>query len=405
MHQPPKLKLPSYRLHKQSGQAIVTLPDLAGGRNDVLLGPHDSPESHAEYDRIIAEWQANRARAARKQSHPDISVNELLLAYWQHVEVYYRHPDGTPTSEQNNIRQALRRLRQLYGHTLAGEFSSLSYEAVRGKMIGDGLCRNRINNDMARIKRTFKWAASKKLVPTTVYVELTTVEGLRAGRSAARETEPVHPVAVAVVEATLPHLLPQVRAMVQLQLLTGMRPGEVIRMRGIDLETTGKVWLYRPGSDRGPHGVHKSAWRGKSRVVMLGPKAQEILRPWLRLVLEEYLFQPVEAVAIWREGQRKERKTPVQPSQACRKKARPKRKPGVRYTSRTYHTAIARGCNKGNQPHWHANQLRHTAGTIVRREADIDSARVILGHSSPDTTEIYAELDLNKAAQIMERLG
>src|SRR5205823_5239332 len=36
---------PSYRRHKQSGQAVVTLPDGLGGRHDVLLGKFGSKES------------------------------------------------------------------------------------------------------------------------------------------------------------------------------------------------------------------------------------------------------------------------------------------------------------------------------------------------------------------------
>ena len=47
-------RTPSYREHKPSGQAVVTL----GGR-DVYLGKHGTPESRAEYDRVIAEWLAN----------------------------------------------------------------------------------------------------------------------------------------------------------------------------------------------------------------------------------------------------------------------------------------------------------------------------------------------------------
>jgi integrase len=74
-----------------------------------------------------------------------------------------------------------------------------------------------------------------------------------------------------------------------------MRPGEVTIMRTIDLEMTGKVWFYRPGSDQGRLGKHKSTYKGFSRVIPIGPKAQEILRPWLRLNLTEYLFQPREA--------------------------------------------------------------------------------------------------------------
>ena len=46
-----KQKLPSYRLHKASGQAVVTLR----GR-DHYLGSYGSAESHTDYKRLIAEW-------------------------------------------------------------------------------------------------------------------------------------------------------------------------------------------------------------------------------------------------------------------------------------------------------------------------------------------------------------
>ena len=54
---------------------------------------------------------------------------------------------------------------------------------------------------------------------------------------------------------------------------------------------------------------------------------------------------------------------------------------------------------------WHPNQLRHTAATAIRREHGIEAARVILGHSKLTTTEIYAEADQVKAAEVMARIG
>jgi hypothetical protein len=39
------LKIPSYRLHKQSGQAVVPLTDSLGKRRDVLLGKYGPAES------------------------------------------------------------------------------------------------------------------------------------------------------------------------------------------------------------------------------------------------------------------------------------------------------------------------------------------------------------------------
>jgi site-specific recombinase XerD len=431
---PRRKPVPSYRLHKQSGQAIVTLPDGQGGRHDVLLGKYDTPESKAEYRRVLAEWEVNGYRPPARAAEPsasDLTVNEIILPYWQHVEGYYRQADGRPTSEVHNIKLALRPLKKLYGHTRAYDFDSLALEALREQMIRDGHCRNRVNKDVARVKRVFSWAASKRLVPAAVPQLLATVEGLRAGRSAAKETPKVKPVADEVVEATLPHLRPQVAAMVRLQRLTGMRPGEVVVMRGIDLEMTGKVWVYRPGSDRGPHGAHKTAYRGQDRFILIGPRAQEVLRPWLRLNLAEYLFQPKEARLHWEAEKRRARQTPIYPSTAKKqRKQNPKRKPGERYTGSSYANAVAKAVLAARRrravelyrqgrltirqavaqaiqevPHWHPNQLRHAKATEIRREAGLDAARAVLGHRGPAVTEVYAELDMGKAAEVMERLG
>jgi hypothetical protein len=72
---------PSYHLHNQSGQAIVTLTDPYGARRDVLLGPHDSPESRAEYARVVGEWELHGRRLPPVRGHAaEATVNEVLLA-------------------------------------------------------------------------------------------------------------------------------------------------------------------------------------------------------------------------------------------------------------------------------------------------------------------------------------
>jgi hypothetical protein len=101
--------VPSYRLHKQSGQAIVTLTDGVGGRHDILLGRHGTPESRAEYARVIAEWEAAGRRlptSTGRRASSDLTVNELLLAYWRHAEGYYVK-DGQPTSQLDRIQRSL----------------------------------------------------------------------------------------------------------------------------------------------------------------------------------------------------------------------------------------------------------------------------------------------------------
>ena len=79
------------------------------------------------------------------------------------------------------------------------------------------------------------------------------IVGRRTGdRGEVRESDPVRPVAECHARAVLPYVLPPVAAMVELQLLTGMRPGEVCRMRPCDMDTTGAAWVYPAGPRRPP---------------------------------------------------------------------------------------------------------------------------------------------------------
>jgi hypothetical protein len=189
---------PSYRRHRPSGQAVVTI----GGR-DHYLGPHGTKASRDEYDRVIAEFLANGRRPPTAAA--DLTVAELVARFWTHAQVYYRLPDGTPTSELHTFKMAMGPLVKLYGRRPTAEFGPLALEAVRGAMVGRGWCRTHVNSQVARVKMIFKWGVSKQLVPASVHHGLTAVAGLRAGRSDARESEPVRPVPDATVEQTLPH--------------------------------------------------------------------------------------------------------------------------------------------------------------------------------------------------------
>jgi integrase len=414
------LRTPSYRLHKPTGQAVVTL----SGR-DHYLGPHGTTESRAEYDRLLAEWLA----AGRRSTLPagpggsDITVNEFLDVYLDHCDLYYVK-GGVPTSEPRNIRLAVRPLRRLHGHVLARDIGPLVLKAVRQAMIDSGLCRTEINKRVRRIVRAFKWAVSEEIVPPSVHQALKAVQGLRPGRADVREAAPVRPVPDALVDPIRPFVSRQVWAMIELQRLTGMRPGEVVIMRTQDIDTSGRVWCYIPAT-------HKTAHHGKERRIYLGPAARAILQDWLRTELSAYLFQPCEAAREIRAGWRANRKSHVPPSQRHRRVRRPSIAPGDRYTTDSYRRAIARATDQAF-PHptlatvpadkltkeqrqelrvwqtdhrWHPHQIRHSAGRRLRREFGLDVCRAVLGHSSPVVTEVYAELDRTKAAEAMEKVG
>jgi hypothetical protein len=219
---------PKYSKHKASGQAICTLEG-----HDIYLGRYGSKASRDQYDRIVGEWLTNGRRLPSTLGGPfGLTVVELIDRFWTFAQQHYRRVDGTHTSEINNFRDALKPLARLYGSTPVSSFGSLALRAVRDEMIRLGWSRGTINRATNRIRHLFKWGTGRELVPPSVFHALLAVEGLQAGRSAARESEPVKPVAEAHVQAVLPFLSPQVKAMVELQLLTGMRPGEVIAIRG-----------------------------------------------------------------------------------------------------------------------------------------------------------------------------
>ena len=267
MHQ--RRRIPKYRLHKPSGQAVVTL-----GYRDIYLGRHGSKSSREEYDRRIAEWLANGRRwQPEHEERPAISMTELLLAYVKHAEVYYRK-DGKPTTEMGHVRCMIRVVLRLYGRELADKFGPLALKACREEFLRAGQKRLTVNQNVGRIKRMMRWAVEHELVGRSAAHALDAVRGLRRGRSEAPESEPVKPVPDEHVDAVLPHLSAAVRAMVELQRLTGMRSGEVVIMRGIDIDRSGSVCLYRPAQ-------HKTQHHGHEREVPLGPRAQAILAPFL----------------------------------------------------------------------------------------------------------------------------
>jgi integrase len=205
-------------------------------------------------------------------------------------------------------------------------------------------------------------------------------------------------VSIALVEETLPHLSSTIADMLRIQLLTGARSGEICLMRACDIDMTGSVWLYRPHH-------HKVAHRGFGRVIPLGPQAQEIVKGYLKPRVDAYLFSPRDTMEAFRQKQRKERKTKVQPSQKYRRKKHPRRFPGERYNPRAICHAITIACRRAGVDHWHPHQLRHSKATEVRREYGLDAARALLGQHGPQVTELYAELDQTKAVEVARKLG
>lgn len=380
---PRKKNVPSYCHHRASGQAYVK---IAGRR--IYLGKHGTPESHKRYREELGRWQAAQDTPPTK-----LSIGELTLLYFDHAQKHYVK-DGKPTSKLSVIRAAIRALNQQFRQLPATELTPRRFKAVRETLIKSDLCRGTINDYMAQIRRMVKWAVGEELLPYEKLGALTAVRDLQSGRTEARESDPVQPVSLPDVEAVLPLLSFPLQGAIQFQLATAARPGETLQLRLKDIDRGGEVWLYRPDS-------HKTAHHGKDRIILCGPRAQAVVMEHAKADPEAFVF------------------------------AVPGSNGTKPYRRDNYTLAIRRGCERVfNMPEelrtlkkdapqklkdearkwrlenvWKPNMLRHTAATLIRREAGVEAAQTILGHSDLSVTEIYAERNLGRAAEIIARIG
>lgn len=423
--------VPKYQKHKPSGQAVVTL-----GGHDHYLGKYGTKASRMLYERLVGEWLASGRKAPPRDADA-LTVTQLIARYWEFAKAFYRRPDGTPTGTPTetaqNLKPALRTLRQLYGSLPADEFGPLALKVVRERFIELGQSRRYVNENVDRIKRMYRWGVSEELVDESTLRRLCTVEGLRKGKTRAPDNPRVPPVPEDIVDATLPFLPPTVSDMVQLQRLTGARPGEICILRPFDVEQSGDVWVYIPER-------HKTEHDGKDRAIVLGPRAQAVLAPYLDREPLSYCFSPAEVVEVHLRRRHAARVTPL----SCGTKPKAQRKKGRGgagecYTNDSYRRVIHRACDRAFPPpaplakrekesdaarmrrlsdeqaeelkkwqsdhRWSPNQLRHTMGTRTRELFGIEAVAAVLGHSRTDTSEIYALRNLKLAAEVARKLG
>ena len=413
-------EIPSYRFFRarNCGKAVF------GTSTVYFPGRFGSEESLEAYRRAIADWCSTglspKQIAARQTK---TTVNDLALAFVkEYVQVRYVKR-GTPTTEQRSFATALRPVRLLYGTTPVNGFSPKCLVACRQRLIDAGFTRKRINQHVGRIRHMFRWGVSRELVAETVWRALGAVDGLRKGEGGT-ERPKIKPVPEWAIDAIQPYVTPPIWAMIQIQLASAARPGEVVQMRTCDLFTAadceelpptvaGMCHAFRPSS-------HKTEHHDKERLILLGPSAWAAIERWLRPDSpERNLFSPAEARAWYFASRRKEAKSPRKRPRP--KKQNPKRQPTDFYSEGAYCRAIGRAVQKANVartaeakkggvepqevPHWHPNQLRHNAATRLRKQFGLDVAKIILGHSYAATTEIYAEPDLERAARAVAESG
>lgn len=388
-------KIPAYSHHKPSGRAVVKVPgDRPGQRRSIYLGPYGSDESRENYARVVADLLAGRQLTPTSSATrgtitpvPSFTVAELVSRYRLHARAYYVK-GGRTTSEVYIVTAATQFLLSSHSGLPADAFSVGDLRVVRDAMVATGQSRQTVNRYVGIIVRMYRWGTAEQLVSAATWSALRALPWLKAGRTKARDPDPIKPVDDKVVDDTLVELGPIVKAMVELQRATGMRPNEVCQLRRMDLDRSGDVWRYVPQE-------HKTQHHGKQRVILIGPKGQAVLLPFLVRPADEYCFRPARHIAIPRKLKR--------------------------YRVDSYRNAVWRACDRAfpapegttgakltawrKSHRWSPNRLRHSFATQARAAYGLEAVQVLLGHSSADVSQIYAETNTARGVEVIRMIG
>lgn len=379
-----------------------------------MLGPYGSDKSRAAYAALIARYLEGKAKPKPQQATALETIGDCIARYLDHCQEYYR-----ASNEYSNIKAALGELRWQHDRYIE-EFGAAMYKEVREALISrPGVTRSFVNRRMQVIRSWVKWCVGEELIDANVHVAIQCIAPIKKGRTSLLETEPVKPVSEAEIAATIKHLPPVVADMVRLQRLLGCRPGEIVRLTPGMVCREGDVWEIALAE-------HKTSHHDKSRTIYVGPMAQAILTPYLDRGADVHCFSPAVAEDQRHAIAEAQRTTPRNQGnrRGYSQRSRIRKSARVlcaRYTSGTYARAILYACRaawpapRGSTPdevkawqaahHWSPNQLRHAAGTELRRKAGIEAAQVILGHSEITVTQIYAERDRDLAIATARKYG
>lgn len=316
---------------------------------DHMLGIYGSEASRAKYDNLVSQYLTS-GRSRVFGIDEGMTLADLVAQYGNWAKGWYVHRDGTPTGTHTNMRPIMKRLLGWYGDTLAQDFSPLLFRDVIGRLIDEGLNVRTVNDAIARIKHMYRWAVSRQLVPIETQQALLCVAGECEYRTKAKPRKDIRGVADEALQRTMTELPKVVRDMVRLQRCTGMRPGEVTKIRMEEINQLESIWIYCPKE-------HKTAHHSKQRIIPLNDLAQAILEPYIRE--RGFCFTTPE---------------------------------GNPYRSDSYRRAIHRACERLGIAKWSPNQIRHKVGEEVQSQTrDIQAVMAMLGHSRESTARRYAK--------------
>lgn len=426
--------MPQVRRHEGTGQGRVRL----GGRT-LYVGRYGTPEANARYIELMIEHgylpstpaaaatpaatgpvalvadpvepEPVQLPAGDKPLPAGLTVAEVCAMYLREIETTV--PRGVRSSKYDKALAATRAVRPLAAMP-AAEFGTRAILDIRQRLVNTPmanrkpdehgnvptLSRRYINELAGHVRRMFEWAVRHELVPNDRVAALKVVKPLRKGESTARETKPRKPVRPSIVRATLPYMSKEMADLLWFIRLTGCRPSEAARMRVSRIYDRQKsVWRYVPKR-------HKTAHKGKSRHVPIGPQAQAIVLAHAAGRSDrDYVFTPKRSVPPRKARDGIIAMEPRKPVAHARE----------RFTKDGIMQAVRRAVIRANKerekkklsplPHWTPYQLRYTRLREIRRRGGREAAQATAGHSRATMTDHYAPANWGPAARFAESHG
>lgn len=416
-HRGSTAQLPAMRRWAPRGREPRAYVYIDGKR--LYLGPWGSADAAQRYAQVLTRLTAGSSEPAIARPG---TVAELAARFLADAATYYTK-NGRPTRSLANARIVVRLIEAAGLHqtrlTDLGPLWLKHFQRWLAQHPDGRWSRATVNEYVAIAVRMCSFGVAEQLVEGDLVGRLRTVRPLRRGRGVGgapaplREHQAVESVDRSILRRSCRFLPLELRVMVNLQLLTGMRPTEVCAMRPAFLHPCGVagVVVYRVPAD-----ANKLDHLNIAREVYLGPRAQRLLAMVTPADPTAHFFSPARVMLRLNRERSAARKTKRWPSHAAAERNRREhdgRQPAIgdRYTPDSYRRAIARACGRafgtderGNPIVWWApNQLRHTGATAIANRADLHLASRALGHRDIATTLRYVHATDRQLAAIAAR--
>jgi len=290
----------------------------------------------------------------------------------------------------------------------AVQMALIDYEYKSGK-VKKKYTRRGVNDTIKYIRRIWEWGLGRQIVKIEQLQSLKEIRNLKIGQSSAVERPKRQRVTEEELQKVMASVSTVVGDMLQLIWYTGMRPYEVCEMRPIDILTDDSdCWLYIPGRDKTPVGDHKTAHFGRVKVIPLTEKAQQVLIPRIKVFDSmAFIFSPKEAMLEFYKAKSARRKIPLSCGNrpGTNRKDHPLINPGEKYDNNSFCQACKRGCERAGVDIFVPYDLRRTVATGTRAMLGKEAAKVLLGHTKTDTTDIYLLEEVQEAMKVAKLLA